>query len=66
MNSKPMPTRLSLHEILDSTSISRLPIGRRNRAFTTTPFSSGLVVRTATPPLLMFSVTAAAMLFPMR
>ena len=53
-----MPTRLSLHATFASTSMSFLPIGMRKRVLTAIPLSSGLVVRTATPPRLMFSVTS--------
>src|SRR5438132_8123914 len=65
-NSSPLPTRRSLHATFDSTSMSFLPIGIRNRTLTVIPFSSGLVVRTATPPRLMLSVTAAAIVLPNR
>ena len=49
-----------------SASMSLAAPGSRNRTFTTVPVSSGLVVRIARPPWLMFSVSAAAMVLPTR
>jgi len=66
VNCRPMPTRRSVHATRASASTSRLPPGSRKRVFMTESTSCRLVVRTATPPWLMLSVSEVAMVLPNR
>ena len=61
-----MPTRRSVHAINASASMSFFAVDTRKRTFTAVPTARGLVVRIASPPRLMFSVNAAAMVLPNR
>ena len=56
----------SLQETRQSASTSTFEPGSRNRIRTLACWSSGLIVRMATPPLLRFSVSAAAIVLPNR
>ncbi|GIT67274.1 MAG: hypothetical protein Ct9H300mP25_07460 [Acidobacteriota bacterium] len=59
----PIPTCLSLQAVRLVASISDIYPGKRNRTSTFDPGSTGLIVRIPSPPLLMFSVTAVAIVF---
>ena len=61
-----MPTRRSHQDTRDSASRSSFIPGSLNRTRAFWPASSGVIVLIAIPPLPMFSVSAAAIVFSKR